>query len=214
VNKILRIAAVFALFASVDVHAATENICGELANGYGPYDYRRRAEFQTNFWLVEKTHFTASVENGVKGSSGSVGGDLDYTLRAIPNHHRGLMTLSSVALRDHTVQIVGMTYPVECYFIRALRLAPNDGAVYASYGSYMFALGKTDRAAELFKQGLSYEPDNPTLNYDLGLLYFKQGDYGQARTLAKKAYAGGYPLPGLKNKLMEAKQWENGPESQ
>jgi tetratricopeptide (TPR) repeat protein len=197
--------------ASTELHAASKNYCGDLNNAYGPYDYRRRAEFHDNFYLVEMAHFTSDVESGIKGNTSSVGGDLDYTLRAIPNHHRGLSTLASLALRDHTVQINGMRYPVECWFNRALRFTPDDGAVYATYGSYLFSLGKTDKAAELFKQGAAYDPDNPTINYNLGLVYFKQRDYQQARTYAKKAYAAGFPLPGLKNKLSEAGQWDDAP---
>lgn len=210
-NKFLHIAALLALAVSADLRAATSNYCGELQNAFGPFDYRKRAESANSFYLVEMAHFTPDVENGVKGNTGSVGSDLDYTLRAIPNHHRGLATLASLALREHTVQIAGMRYPVECWFLRALRLAPDDGAVYASYGSYLFSLGKTEKAAQLFKQGISYEPENPTLNYNMGLIAFKQHDYGQAKAYAQKAYAAGFPLPGLKNKLVEAKQWDDVP---
>jgi tetratricopeptide (TPR) repeat protein len=213
VNKFLHIAALLALLASTDLHAATSNYCGELKNAYGPYDYRTRAEHQENFHLIEMAHFTPDVENGVKGATGLIGGDLDYTLRAVPNHHRALATLSTLALRDRSYEIPGMHHPVECYFIRALRLTPDDGAVYATYGSYLFSLGKTDKAAELFKQGISYEPENPTLNYNMGLIAFKQHDYVQAKTYAKKAYAAGFPLPGLRNKLIEAKQWDEAPEN-
>lgn len=196
------------LIGTADLQAATKNYCGELTNGYGPYDYRRRAEFQENFYLVEMAHFTSDVENGVKGSSSSVGADLDYTLRAIPNHHRALATLSSLALRDRTVQVANMRYPVECWFIRALRFAPNDSGVYVAYGSYMFAIGKVKESTQLFKDGLALDPDNLVLNYNLGLAYVKQNDYEQAKIHAKKAYDGGFPLQGLKNKLIEAKKWD------
>jgi tetratricopeptide (TPR) repeat protein len=212
VNKILRIAALLALTAAADLHAAPRNFCGELTNGYGPYDYRRRAEFTQNFYLVEMAHFTDEVESGIKGNTGSVGADLDYTLRAIPNHHRALNTLANLALRDRSVQVNGMHYPVECYFNRALRLAPDDADVYATYGSYMFSLGKVDRAVSLFKLGEERDPNNATINYNLGLMYLKQGDYAQARTHAKKAYAAGFPLPGLKNKLVQAGQWDDKPD--
>jgi hypothetical protein len=211
VNKILRIAALLALCAGNDLHAAQVNFCGELDNAYGPFDIRKRAEYPPRYTIVEHAHFTAEVENGVKGHSGTLGGDLDYTLRAIPNHHRALATLASVALRDHAVEINGMQYPVECWFNRALRFTPDDGAVYATYGSYLYSLGQIDRASQIFRQGLNYEPDNITLNYNLGLVYFKQQDYAKARTYAKKAYAAGYPLPGLKNKLIEVHQWDDAP---
>lgn len=208
-NQILRIAALLALTAAADLHAATSNYCGELSNAYGPYDYRRRSEFQQNFQLVEMAHFTPEVEHGIKGNSGTVGGDLDYTLRAIPNHHRALGALVTLALRTKSVQVTGMRYPVECWFNRALRFTPDDATVYAAYGSYLFSLGKTDQAAELFKQGIAIDPDNATINYNLGLVSVKQRDYGQARAYAKKAYEAGFPLPGLKNQLTEAGQWDN-----
>ncbi|TFW30665.1 tetratricopeptide repeat protein [Massilia horti] len=208
-NKILRIAALLALTAAADLHAATANYCGELANSYGPYDYRRRAEFQQNVNLVEMAHFTPDVEYGIKGATGTLGGDLDYTLRAIPNHHRALNTLITLAQRERGVQVTGMRYPVECWFNRALRFTPDDANVYAVYGSYLFSLGKTDEAAALFKQGAAVEPENATINYNLGLVSLKQGDFEQARAYAKKAYDAGFPLPGLKNKLAEAGQWED-----
>lgn len=209
VKKILRMSALLALCAGANLHAAPMNFCGNLNNPYGPYDIRKRAENPRNYSIVEGAHFTPDVENGIRGSTSSLGGDLDYTLRAIPNHHTALATLSTVALRDHEVQIKGMRYPVECYFDRALRFTPDDGAVYGTYGSYLFSLGQVDRAGEMFKKGLAYEPDNMTLNYNLGLVYFKQHDYDKARTYAKKAYAAGYPLPGLKNKLAELHQWDD-----
>jgi tetratricopeptide (TPR) repeat protein len=208
VNKILRIAALLALTAAASSQASARNFCGELKNGYGPFDYRHRAELAGNFELVESAHFTEDVQNGLKGNSSSVGGDLDYTLRAIPNHHRGLTTLANIALRDHAIQVGGMHWPVECYFDRALRFTPDDADVYAIYGSYMYSLGKTDRAMSLFKQGEERDADNATINYNLGLVYLKQGDYAQARAHAKKAYAHGFPLAGLKNKLAQAGQWE------
>lgn len=211
VKKILRIAAALALCAGANLHAAPMNFCGELDNAYGPYDVRKRAEMPDKIHIVEHAHFTADVENGIKGNTSTLGGDLDYTLRAIPNHHRALATLAAVALRDHEIQIQGMRYPVECWFNRALRFAPDDPAVYASYGTYLFSLGQIDRAGEMFKRGIAYEPDNITLNYNLGLVYFKQHDYDKARTYAKKAYAAGYPLPGLKNKLIEVHQWDDKP---
>jgi tetratricopeptide (TPR) repeat protein len=211
VNKILYIAALLALCASSDLSAATKNYCGELANAYGPFDIRQRAEIPDKIAIVEHAHFTSDVENGIKGNTSSLGGDLDYTLRAIPNHHRALGTLAAVALRDHQIQLEGMHYPVECWFNRALRFTPNDAAVYSAYGSYLFSLGKIDRAGEMFKQGLVHEPDNIALSYNLGLVYIKQHDYEKARDYAKKAYAAGYPLPGLKNKLIEAHQWDSAP---
>ena len=45
------------------------------------------------------------------------------------------------------------------------------------------------------------------VQYNLGLLEFELGDMDAASESAKKAYALGYPLPGLKNKLTRIGRW-------
>lgn len=195
------------LLASSGLQAA--NFCGDLKNGYGPFDYRKRAEFSREFETVESAHFTEEVERGIKGSSGYLGGDLDYTLRAIPNHHRALATLARLALTQKTVMVSGSKYPVECYFNRAMRLAPDDGAVLSAYGNYLFALGKTDKAFFMYRDAAALEPENPAIAYNLGLAYFKRKDYEQALKFAKIAYAKNFPLPGLKQRLTEVGKWDD-----
>jgi tetratricopeptide (TPR) repeat protein len=189
--------------------AGAKNFCGELKNAFGPFDYRARSENASSFELVESAHFTDEVENGVKGNTGQIGGDLDYTLRAIPNHRRALAALARVAVRTKSVTVSGAKYPVECYFERAMRFTPNDGGVRAEYGNYLFALGKTDMAFTAYKQAAELEPESSAINYNLGLAYFQRKAYGEARTYAKKAYALGFPLPGLKNKLAAVGKWDD-----
>lgn len=201
--------AVLAVFlASGKSQAAVNNICGNLHNAYGPYDYTSPEDKLQKLPIVEIAHFTEEVEEGIQGASSTVGGDLDYTLRAFPNHHRALAAMARVALRDRAIMLRGAKYPVECYFERAIRFKPTDGAVHGEYGNYLFALGKTDRAMEEFKRAITLEPNNPSINYNLGLAYFKTKDFDQALVFAKKAYSMGFPLPGLKNKLIEAGKWQ------
>lgn len=189
--------ALLAAFASV--HAA--NYCGELKNHYGPFDYRTRGSDQ---WaLVEDAHFTDQVQNGIAGSTGSIGGDLDYTLRAIPNHPRALAVIGSVSIRTRTPQLPGAKYATECYFERAIRFVPDDGVVRAAYGNYLAATGKTARALDMFKAAAELAPDNPAISYNLGLLYMKSKDYDNAAKYANKAYSLGFPLPGLRNQLAQ-----------
>ena len=83
---------------------ANDAFCGNpMKVVYGPFDYRKRAEFVDQFNLVEGAHFTADVENGIKGSSSFIGGDLSYTLIVIPNHQRALASLSKLAIRRNHV---------------------------------------------------------------------------------------------------------------
>jgi tetratricopeptide (TPR) repeat protein len=195
------------LMAAGAAHAAQKNYCGELANAFGPFDYRKKVEFAQNLRLVESAHFTDDVEQGIKGNAGYLGGDIDYTLRAFPNHHRALATLARVGLREKSPQVSNTKYPVECYFVRAIRFTPDDGAVHAVYGNYLFALGKSEQAQEEFQTAVKLEPENATINYNLGLAYVKANNFDQAIIYAKKAYSLGFPLPGLKNKLIEAGKW-------
>jgi tetratricopeptide (TPR) repeat protein len=205
-----RIFAFIVLAATGSVQAA--NFCGELKNAFGPFDYRKRAEFAAQFDLVEGAHFTSDVENGIKGNTSTIGGDLDYTLRAIPNHHRALASLARYAVRTKEVKLAHATYPVACYFERAVRMAPDDGDVRAEYGNYLFALGESEKAFEMYKDAVAMAPDNATFNYNLGLAYLKAKNYEQANTYAHKAYALGFPLPGLKNMLTAAGKWDDKPE--
>ena len=193
------------LFASCASQAG--ELCGNLRSSYGPFDYRKRDEFQSNFELVEGAHFTEGVEAGTRGNTGTVGADLNYTLTVIPNHARALATMGRVGLKEKQVQLPGAKYPVECYFDRAIRFAPDDGAVRATYASYLFALGQTDTALNMFTIAVGLSPDDPTINYNTGLAYLKKKDYAKANQYAQKAYKLGFPLPGLKNKLVEAGKW-------
>lgn len=189
-------------------NAGAANFCGDLKNAFGPFDYRERSANADSFHLVESAHFTADVENGVRGSSATVGADLDYTLRAIPNHHRALAAMSRLSARGKVLMVPGAKYPVECYFDRAMRFAPDDGSVRAAYGNFLYAEGKSERAFTLFRQAADLEPDNAAINYNLGLAYFNKKDYDNAQRYAKKAYQKEFPLPGLKSKLQAVGKWD------
>ena len=158
--------------------------------------------------MVEAYHFTQSVENLVSGSSGKVGGDLDYTLRAFPNHHRALVAIAKLSIKEKTSKPAGANYSVQCYFDRAIRFKPTDPIVRMVYGNHLLKVGQVDQATEQLREAHNLQPDNPTINYNLGLLYMQRKNYEEARNYAKKAYELGFPLPGLKNQLIQAGKWE------
>ena len=54
-------------------------------------------------------------------------------------------------------------------------------------------------------------PEQATIQYNLGLMYVKKKEYEKASAHAQKAYALGFPLPGLKNKLKAAGKWKEPP---
>ena len=198
------------LTISTDLRAAAP-YCGDISTG-GPGgaggDFTK-TEDREKLKIVEEHHFTSNIENLAYGNSGTLGGELSYVLMLFPNHHRALAALGKLTLREKTLKPAGAKYSVECFFDRAMRYKPDDGVVRMIYGDFLLKSGQTDKATEQFQIAVNLQPDHPTINYNLGLLYMKKKDYVQAKTYAKKAYEMGFPLPGLKNQLIQAGKWED-----
>lgn len=171
----------------------------------GPWDYRTATKEQRT--LVESFHFTRSVETLSAGATGAIGGDLDYTLNKFPNHLRALSAMMRLSEKTRSMRPAGAKYPVECYFDRALRFAPNDAQVRALYGFYLIQ-GKREKEARIQLTAAEQlgTPD-AQLAYNLGLAYFELKDYDKSMAFAKQAYAAGINVPGLRKMLTEAGKW-------
>ena len=103
--------------------------CGELANAFGPFDYRSASEEDRR--LVNGAHFTEQVETLKSGKTTNwPGGDIDYTLRAFPNHPRALLAMMNLSFKEKRLKPNSAHWPVECYFDRAERFR---GEVDASH---------------------------------------------------------------------------------
>jgi Flp pilus assembly protein TadD len=198
------------VFALLDSTAYAASYCGDLKTSFGPFDYRRRSESATNLQLVESAHFTPEVEKLTAGNTGTIAGDLSYTLVVFPNHARALSSLARLALQTKATKTTGLKYSFECYFDRAVRFQPDDPAPRSIYGAYLLRKGRTDDALEQLSEAVALAPDDPSANYNLGLGYFEKKDYEQAKLYAKKAYALGFPLQGLKTKLTKVNKWGAG----
>ncbi|BCT69210.1 tetratricopeptide repeat protein [Nitrosospira sp. NRS527] len=192
---------------SADLKAAPAPYCGEVIPGGAGGDYTN-LDYRGNLKTVEDYHFTPNVEKLISGNTGYIGGDLSYTLLLFPNHHRALAAMGKLALKEKTLKPSGSKYSVECFFDRAMRFKPTDGMVRMVYGNYLMKAGQIDKATEQLQIAAELQPENPTINYNLGLLYMQRKNYEQAKTYAKKAYELGFPLPGLKNQLIKAGKWD------
>lgn len=195
---------VILLISIISTNLQASSYCGELDNVSDYNDSTKRSFLGT----VEKHHFTPNIENLRRGNSTTLGGELSYTLMLFPNHHRALAAFGKLSLRDKTLKPTASKYSVECFFDRAMRFKPNDGMVRMIYGNYLLKAGQTDKATEQLLIAVELQPENPTINYNLGLLYLQKKNYEQAKTYAKKAYELDFPLPGLKNQLIQAGQWD------
>lgn len=186
--------------------AELDEDCGVLRNHYGPFDYRTASKDKIQ--LVEDYHFTPPVEQLKRGQSGAFPGtDLDYTLRVFPNHHRALSAMSQLAWRTKSRRAHESGLSIDCWFQRAMQFAPEDGIVYMLYGVDLLRRGATKEALEFLQKSDSLNPDNANTLYNLGLVHFELKNYDRSLEYAKRAYALGFPLAGLRQQLQKRGVW-------
>lgn len=192
-------------------NAALESECGVLENAYGPYDYTNPTDVKQHLPIVEQFHFNGDVEALIRGqSSAAPGGDLDYTLRAFPNHHRALYAMVKYQLQFKTQRVPpGANFPGECYLLRAVRFKPDDANVRVIYGIYLYRVGRNDEALAQYEKAAELAPDNAEVQYNLALLYRKLNRLDDALKHARIAYRLGYPLQGLKQQLQRDGVWNS-----
>jgi len=182
-----------------------ENItCGSIQNAYGPFDFRTDKD---KLGVVEAYHFTPEVANLTRGKSGNLGGDIDYTLRAFPNHPRALMAMVQLGEREKVSKVASANYSVECYLQRALQFRNDDGLVKMIYANYLAKKGRSKEALIQLNGAVELGEENASLDYNIGLIYLDLKEYDKALVFAHKAYGAGFPLPGLKDRLKRAGKW-------
>lgn len=206
---LLLLAAVAALTAAGTAHAQdAPSICGDLHNGYGPFDYRTDRD---KLPIVNDSHFTPQVENLIRGVSGPIGAELDYVLRAFPNHHRALVAMRRLAERQKTEKPQGARYTVECYFDRAMRFARDDAVVRMLFAQYLGKAGKTEQALRVLDATDAMAGESGFTHYNLGLVYMEFGQHDRALAQAHRAQALGFERPALRQQLERAGKWQDAP---
>ena len=202
--QIILSSALLLLLTAAPVRAMEE--CGSLDNAYGPYDYWTAKPEQRS--IVERHHLTDDVLTLRRGATSTrVGGDIDYTLRAFPNHPRALAAMAELGFRTKSAKPPGSRYTIECWFDRAMRFRPKDGMVRAIWGVALLKNGKRDAAIRELTVADELLPNNANVLYNLGLAYADAKDYDRAVVYAKRAYDLGFTLPGLREMLKKAGKW-------
>jgi tetratricopeptide (TPR) repeat protein len=171
--------------------------------------YDPNPALQTRIRNIESNHMNQNVRSLRRGqSTASAAGDLRFVLAIVPNHSEALTLMLRMALRDRTDRLPETApYPVECWLHRATVFSPKDANALMIYGIYLGRRDKPVEAIAALEKANELRPDDSNISYNLGLMYFDRRDYAKSREFAKKAYAAGFPLPGLKNKLIQAGQW-------
>jgi len=200
-------------FSCCAIHVATaaDIACpkpeiGGLYQGYGPYNYITQKD---KLQIVERAHFTTDVATLTSGYSGTLNSDIDYTLRAFPNHHRALESLGDLAIREKSNKLKNMHFTVPCYYIRASLFVPSDGLVNAIYAKYLSRIGQNDIAKSEIESALKKSSNNPRVIYNVGLTYYYLGDYKTAKEYSEKAKNLGSSATGLEILLHKSIPKEN-----
>ncbi len=186
--------------------------CKGKVGGYGPYDYTQRHRLKKELRLVEGAHFDENVESlsaGAKLESRNPLPDIDYTLRAFPNHHRALNTIITYQLRQDQVFNWEDTQPAECYLQRAIYFSPKDPMAHMLYGILLHRTNHYDKALQEYETALNLSPQNAQLQYNYALLLVDLERFDEARDLATTLYQRQFPLMGLKKQLIAAGHWKN-----
>ena len=136
-----------------------------------------------------------------------MGGDLAYTLNAIPNHPRALRTTIEYFKRNPMEARLETGMSIDCWMDRAIAYRPDDPLVRILYADELLKNGKRNDAVSQLQAAEQNANDSATIHYNLGLLYLDLKDYDRSVEHARKAYALGAPLAGLKNKLAQAGKW-------
>ena len=210
--NIIKVIVVTLLMVTTTVHAnkaTNNNTCGidqgkPLTSGrFGPYDYTD-PNHQQYRPTVEDYHFTREVET-LAGSvnAPTPGGDMFYTLRKFPNHHRALYSMVRYQTENHKWLPIDFTrlYTMECFFRRAHYFKGNDPMIYMLQAIYSYKRKEYEQSEQFYLKSLAIYPESAETNYNLGLLYIDMGKIEAATKQANIAYGLGFPLQGLKRKL-------------
>jgi len=129
--------------------------------------------------------------------------ECDFILRIFPNHPRALHL---------TVRACEQWQSPECKlddrFERAIAINPQASATFVLNGIYLHGTKQYERARQSYERALALDADSMNAHYNLGLTCIELKDYACANLHAQRAYALGSTLPGLRNRLQKAGQWQ------
>jgi tetratricopeptide (TPR) repeat protein len=190
--------------AGVIAFSPANALCGGPLdqNNFGrPIDVNDPAD-EGKVSLVVRHHFTPDVAALIRGETAKLPGDIHYTLRHIPNHYQALDSMARFRLQNPAQS--DRYWTADCYFERAFAFRPKDARLHLLYGTYLHRARRLAEAGVAYSKAEELGLDSAELYYNRGLLEFERQNYEVAAAYASKAYAGGYPLPALRNKLAKA----------
>lgn len=212
------------IMISFVAYSAPKGQCPTAATHYGshfgPWDY-----FDSKNWepsvtsppnrieMVTKIHFTPDTK---ALNHPRTAGNIHYTLRSIPNHPDALTAMLEYQKRFESLRRTSwhkfrkpLPLASDCYFQYAANFTPNNYQIWFLWGISLHREKQYLEAVDLYLKAQKLAPDNIEIHYNLGLVYFKLGQYAESRKWAKLAYKKDIQLYGLKNLLKSKGEWQD-----
>lgn len=197
---------------------------------FGPFDYYDTRTTPTKAYaLVESAHLGPKTQLMLRqGDKCGYWGDLDYTLRAFPNHPKALTMMAQFLKTNVACSIAGPASgssstldlvdqiehggwegrTMEYYFETAIRYRPQYTETRVLYARALAGAGKHDDAVKRLQETLKQDPRSSAAHYELGVLLLAKGDKQSALQHARKAYQLGKPPAALREQLVAAGVWQ------
>lgn len=185
--------------------------CEGKPQGFGPYDYSNASLRATKLPIVEEYHFTPQIQRLKQGKTGHLLDDIDYTLRAFPNHYKALTALTYYAsifqleIKQNNKRAVKPA--VECYFQKAINFARKDATLEMIYAVFLKKSNKNELADQHYLRAIQLSPKNLRFRYMYGLFLVDLKKMDQAKIQAEFIYSKEYPKQKLKEKLIASGNW-------
>ena len=188
--------------------------CGNFQGHFGPIDFRKLHPQDRR--LVEEWHFDAELSMFMRGEmrgrtkagTTNATSGFQYTLKAIPNHPIALKVMEEAARKLKTEQ-PSADYPMECWYLRAFMIAPDDPMVRAFYGVYLAHRNRPQEARhnlDIADKGLR---NSRTMQYIVGETRLILKDHESAQLNAMRAAQLGYRGDALEKALRAGGHWKD-----
>ncbi len=130
-------------------------------------------------------------------------GECNFILRIFPNHPTALFLMSQICEQWKSPACM-----LDEYFQNAVAINPKAADTYVILGIHLHHVHQYSKAIESYQHALQLDPNLANAHYNLALAYLKTKQFDLANAHAKRAYALGASLPGLRNMLEEAGHWD------
>lgn len=196
---------------------------------FGPFDfYATQKNGAYPYTVVERHHLGPKTELMLRqGDYCGYWSDLDYTLRAFPNHPKALRMMAEFLKTHVSCNIGGTTSAspsvlelaaqmesggwqgrtMEYYFDTAIKYRPQYTETRILYARALSDSGNRDQAVRVLEDALRLDPQSGSAHYELGMIQFAKGDKQSALEHARKAYQLGKPPTTLRDQLVAAGIW-------